>query len=346
MEKVTEKPVSIPPEKTGSSVSPDVADPGLRETGKRFSSLLRKSGREKTPASMEKVRKHIDKGLDSVKKRLDSALPDEDAHVRERRGKSHKDRGSDAAQVDRLADRQTGRSGGSHVGESHKDRGSDAAQVDRLADRQTGRSGGSHVGKSHKDHKSDAAQTDRLADRQTDQLGGSHVGESHKDHKSDAAQTGLLDPAAMGHIAHPGSSASVDAPQATPDTAAAAHDIGEVAKQIAERILVTAPGSGTHQEVRIQLKSSVLDGSDVRIFREGGELKVVFVAGGKDAENFIEQNKGQLQQALGDRLKDERIQISVETRQGSAAESEHNEGRSRQQYVAPDYESSNDSQDR
>jgi type III secretion system needle length determinant len=316
MEKVTEKPVSIPPEKTGSSVSPDVADPGLRETGKRFSSLLRKSGREKTPASMEKVRKHIDKGLDSVKKRLDSALPDEDAHVRERRGKSHKDRGSDAAQVDRLADRQTGRSGGSHVGESHKDRGSDAAQVDRLAD------------------------------RQTDQLGGSHVGESHKDHKSDAAQTGLLDPAAMGHIAHPGSSASVDAPQATPDTAAAAHDIGEVAKQIAERILVTAPGSGTHQEVRIQLKSSVLDGSDVRIFREGGELKVVFVAGGKDAENFIEQNKGQLQQALGDRLKDERIQISVETRQGSAAESEHNEGRSRQQYVAPDYESSNDSQDR
>ncbi len=72
---------------------------------------------------------------------------------------------------------------------------------------------------------------------------------------------------------------------------------------------------------------------------------MVFIANGKDAENFLGQNQGQLQQAIGDRLKDERVQISVELRESGAAESEHNEGRSRQQYIAPDHDLSNDSPD-
>ena len=42
-----------------------------------------------------------------------------------------------------------------------------------------------------------------------------------------------------------------------------------IAEQVADRILVAAPEPGTSGEVRISLGESVLDGSDVRIFREG-----------------------------------------------------------------------------
>lgn len=116
----------------------------------------------------------------------------------------------------------------------------------------------------------------------------------------------------------------------------AVHDISNIAQQIADRVLVTSPDSNANQEVRIQLNSSFLDGSDVRIFRDNGELKVVFVANTKDAENFISQNKGHIEQALSERLKDERIHVNIEPPGGRDSGGERNEGRSRQEYIVAD----------
>ncbi len=111
-----------------------------------------------------------------------------------------------------------------------------------------------------------------------------------------------------------------------------AHDVNSVAQQIATRVLVSPPGAA-NPEVRIQLKESVLQGSEVRIFREVDALKVVFVAPSQTAANFIAGNHNSMVAALSERLPNEQINISVETRQ---SEQEHGEGRSRQQYVADD----------
>ena len=110
----------------------------------------------------------------------------------------------------------------------------------------------------------------------------------------------------------------------------------ELADQVADRILVSMPDSSTPGEVRISLKQSILDGSEVRIFHEGGELKVVFVAETESAQRLLFNNKERLQQTLEERLQDQKVQIDVEApgRDGASREDRH--GRSRQQYVRQD----------
>ena len=127
----------------------------------------------------------------------------------------------------------------------------------------------------------------------------------------------------------------VAAPEAAPLSAPRA---AELAGQVADRILVSAPEAETSGEVRISLKESVLDGSDVRIFREDGELRIVFLARTEAAGKFLADNGTALQQALGERLGDERVRVEVESPAGTGtgADQQDNEGRSRQRYVAPD----------
>ncbi len=114
-------------------------------------------------------------------------------------------------------------------------------------------------------------------------------------------------------------------------------EISEAARQIADRILVSSPSGSSDGEVRIQLKQTVLEGSDVRIFREHGELKIVIVAQNEFVQRFVSENQAHMLRELGGRLTDERIQLAVEQPQrGRESEQQGNEGRSRQQYVNPD----------
>ena len=110
----------------------------------------------------------------------------------------------------------------------------------------------------------------------------------------------------------------------------------ELADQVADRILVSMPDSNAPGEVRISLKQSILDGSEVRIFHEGGELKVVFVAETEAAQHLLFNSKERLQQTLEERLQDQRVQIDVEAPERDAASREDRHGRSRQQYVWQD----------
>ncbi len=124
---------------------------------------------------------------------------------------------------------------------------------------------------------------------------------------------------------------------ATPESAQVpASRAAELAEQVADRILVSVPESGSGSEVRISLKESVLDGSDVRIFREAGELRVVFIPQSASAGQFLADNRSVLQQTLGDRLQDERVHVEVESSDRGDASGQDNEGRSRQQYVPQD----------
>ena len=110
----------------------------------------------------------------------------------------------------------------------------------------------------------------------------------------------------------------------------------ELAEQVADRILVSMPDSSAPGEVRISLKQSILDGSDVRIFHEGGELRVVFVAETESAQRFLANNKELMQQTLGERLQDQRVHVEVEAPARGGASREDDRGRSRQQYVRQD----------
>ena len=117
---------------------------------------------------------------------------------------------------------------------------------------------------------------------------------------------------------------------------ASASRTAELAEQVADRILVSVPEPGSGGEVRISLNESQLDGSDVRIFREAGELRIVFVPMTEAAGRFLADNGSAFQQALGERLQDERVRIEVQSPGSGAADQQDSEGRSRQRYVSPD----------
>ena len=110
----------------------------------------------------------------------------------------------------------------------------------------------------------------------------------------------------------------------------------EIAEQVADRILVSMPDSSAPGEVRISLKQSILDGCDVRIFREGGELRVIFVAETESAQRFLVNVREQFQQTLGARLQDQGVQVEVEAPARGGTSEGDSRGRSRQQYVGQD----------
>ena len=119
----------------------------------------------------------------------------------------------------------------------------------------------------------------------------------------------------------------------------APRDVLEIAAQVADRILVSKPGADGSGQVRITLNESVLDGSEIQISREGGELRIVFVAQTESARRLVAENGAAFERTMGERLPDERVRIEVRTEaDGGGASREEGEGRSRQQYV-PDEES-------
>ena len=113
-------------------------------------------------------------------------------------------------------------------------------------------------------------------------------------------------------------------------------DLGKIVGEIANRILVSSPSdnpAGT-QEIRIQLKESVLPNTEVRIYRHAGSLQVEFLTGSKDSQMFIEQRQPDIQKVLGERLSNETVNVSVQNSQQT--QGGQGEGRSRQQYINPD----------
>lgn len=103
-----------------------------------------------------------------------------------------------------------------------------------------------------------------------------------------------------------------------------------------DRILVSAPDRGEPGAVHIQLRDAFLDGSTVKLSRHEGRLQVEFVAATEDARQFLNNNSQNLSSALGERLGNERVVVTVA---GSTAEAQGadgtgtpDDGRSRQRY--------------
>ena len=220
-----------------------------------------------------------------------------------------------------------------------------AGWSDKAADPQT--PGAKQLGRSDKaaDQQTPGAKqlgrSDKAADQQTPgakQAERSDKTESFSDRQNPADKEGLpqsldaFDIASMIARTHaPLQSASPTA-EAAPAPPA---DLGKIVGEIANRILVSSPSdnpAGT-QEIRIQLKESVLPNTEVRIYRHAGSLQVEFLTGSKDSQMFIEQRQPDIQKILGERLSNETVNVSVQDSQQTRGG--QGDGRSRQQYINP-----------
>ena len=98
-----------------------------------------------------------------------------------------------------------------------------------------------------------------------------------------------------------------------PATATArTHELVEAALQVADTILVTPSfvrGEGT---ITIQLKPTVLDGSEIRLEAKGTEIKVVVAPATHSIAQVVEQSKAQFEQTLAERIPTFQIAVSVE----------------------------------
>lgn len=120
------------------------------------------------------------------------------------------------------------------------------------------------------------------------------------------------------------------APAAVQDAAAmAGPSLDNVVQQIADKILVSDPGtSGGVREVRIMLKESALPGTEIRILQEAGKLQVQFRTDNTRVQEMLLQNQSSLQTLLSERL--EKHDVVVDVAMDSRSQ-DTNDGRSRQQ---------------
>lgn len=178
-----------------------------------------------------------------------------------------------------------------------------------------------------------AGQEPLRADPQT---GAAATDAAENDATTDALDANPMRGAGLEGLA-PTAQAQAAAEAAAPEAVrSSAQDIGRIAAQVADRIVASMPASGAQEEVRITLRESVLEGSDVRISREAGEIRIVFVAQTESAQRLLAENRAGFEQTLGERLGEERVQVTVEGPEAGDTSRSDGEGRSRQQYVPQD----------
>lgn len=113
-------------------------------------------------------------------------------------------------------------------------------------------------------------------------------------------------------------------------------DLQQIVQAVADRVMVSEGGDGA-QEVRIHLKDSVLPGVEVRVRQEQGRMVVEFVSQNADSTRFLDAQRGALGAMLEGRLKTD-VEVRVTTSDGTETSGESGNGRSREDYVAPDEE--------
>lgn len=124
---------------------------------------------------------------------------------------------------------------------------------------------------------------------------------------------------------------AVAAGNAAPDLAP---DLGRIAEAVVERLLVSDGEAPGDQEVRVQLKESVLPGTEIRIRHEGGRLVVEFVCTNADSVRFLDTQRDGLTAHLDNRLRTHAEVLVTPARDGLG--DDRQDGRSRQRYVPVD----------
>ena len=91
------------------------------------------------------------------------------------------------------------------------------------------------------------------------------------------------------------------------------HELVEAATQVADTILVTPSLVQGEGEITIQLKQTVLDGSEIRLEARGESITVAITPATPSAAQVISQAKAQFEQTLAERIPSFQIAVSVES---------------------------------
>ena len=101
--------------------------------------------------------------------------------------------------------------------------------------------------------------------------------------------------------------------------------MNKIAQEIADRILVSGVSRGGAEEVRIQINDAILPGTEIRIYKEGEQIRVEIITTSEESLNFLSSIRANLQDEFKDRVSNS---VNVEIKK---SESGNGNGRSRQQ---------------
>jgi len=130
-------------------------------------------------------------------------------------------------------------------------------------------------------------------------------------------------------LGHQSSTAATPSPIPTLAAERVEH-VSALIAQMADRVLVTDPVNGQNPEVRIKLADNVMPGTEVRVWREDGQLRVSFDTASPHWARVLNEASPLLAQRLNERLPNEGFaQVTVQ-QQGGQPE----DGRSRNRHTA------------
>lgn len=105
--------------------------------------------------------------------------------------------------------------------------------------------------------------------------------------------------------------------------------IDQLADRLAQRILVSDRAHTTDSEVRIQLRESVLQGAEISLRHDQGQLVVTFNVTHSDTAGLLLPQTDDLQRALANKLNESvRIEVNVSS-ESSSGQDKPSDGRSR-----------------
>jgi len=98
-----------------------------------------------------------------------------------------------------------------------------------------------------------------------------------------------------------------------------AQTLSELVDKLADRVLVSQRSVTADSTVRIRLQQTVLQGSEITIHREQGELVVSLAVGSRELGEQLQADLGKLQSGLQNRLNEPvRVKVDVRTDSGDS----------------------------
>jgi type III secretion system needle length determinant len=146
--------------------------------------------------------------------------------------------------------------------------------------------------------------------------GGGHAGgASGGDSQTDTGAEPVVEMVALGDLILQGMTQKADVSGVAPTAETAATfgpvQLDNIVQQVADRILVTPPGVGGQQEVRIMIKDSILPGTEVRITQHAGQMQISLVTDSARSHDLLTQHQAALQERLTEKLGKDTVVVNV-----------------------------------
>jgi type III secretion system needle length determinant len=135
------------------------------------------------------------------------------------------------------------------------------------------------------------------------------------DSQTDTGAEPIVEMVALGDLILQGMTQKSDVSGVAPTAETAATfgpvQLDHIVQQVADRILVTPPGAGGQQEVRIMIKDSILPGTEVRITQHAGQMQISLVTDSARSHDLLTQHQAALQERLTEKLGKDTVVVNV-----------------------------------